>query len=87
MNKGKFIQLDYDLNEVHESKIDNQIFVKGSKWADVKEKDFKRKVLKFREKNSLPKEWAKNLSSILKQSHSQKSIEKIYHGVFGDTLE
>ena len=87
MNQGKFIKLDYDLNEVHESKIDNNIFVQGAKWAEVKEKDFKRKILKFRQKNDLPQEWAKNLSSILKQSHSQKSIENIYHSVFGEILE
>ncbi len=86
MNKGKYIQLDYDLNEIHESKIDNQIFVKGAKWAEVKENDFKRKILKFREKNELPKKWAKDLSSILKKSHSQKSIEEIYTNIFGESL-
>ena len=87
MNKGKFIKLDYDLNEIHPTKIDNNIFMQGSKWADVKESDFKTKVLKFRKKNSVPLDWAKDLSNKLKETHSQKQIEKIYHEVFGEKIK
>ncbi|MAF25524.1 hypothetical protein CL634_08135 [bacterium] len=86
MNKGKYIKLDYDLNEIHPSKVDNHIFMQGAKWAEVKEKDFKQKIIKFREKSKIPIQWAKDLANELKKSHSQTEIEKIYHKIFGDRL-
>ena len=82
----EYIKLDYDLNEIHPSKVDNHIFMQGAKWAEVKEKDFKQKIIKFREKSKIPIQWAKDLANELKKSHSQTEIEKIYHKIFGDRL-
>ena len=36
LDKGKWIKLDYDLVDVDPTKIDNNIFVKGMQWAEVK---------------------------------------------------
>lgn len=86
LSKGNFIKFDYNLQDIHESRIDNEIFIKGSKWAEVKEDDFKRKVKKFREKPNKPQEWAKDLSKSLKNSHSQDAISSNYHEVFGEII-
>ena len=53
LSLGKFLKIDYDLVDIPESKIDNRIFVPNAKWADPYEKDFKRKILKFKKKNDL----------------------------------
>ena len=86
LNKGKWVKFDYSLNDVIEQKIDNQIFVKGSKWADVDEKDFKRKVKKFRSHDQKPKEWAKELSATLKETHSFKSIANQWEALMSEYL-
>ena len=86
LNKGKFIKFNYDLKEVHESKIDNHIFIKDTKWAEVREDDFKSKVRKFREKSDKPKQWAVELGENLRNSHSQSAISDIYEEVFGTIL-
>ena len=78
MNNGKFIQLDYKLANIHDSRIDNNIFISGTKWAEVDEKDFKKKVRKFYQASALPKEWAVKLSKTLKEKYSQKSINEHY---------
>lgn len=86
LNRGKWISLDFDLKEVADSKIDDQIFIKGSKWAEVREDDFKRKLRNFYKKPGLPKEWAKNLSGNLKKEYSIESIKNHYHEAIGDHL-
>lgn len=78
LNYGKWIKLDYELQPVHATKIDNAIFVENSKWAEVNEKDFKRKLKKFRENSHKPKEWAAELSQTLKKSHAFSGIAGIW---------
>ena len=82
LKKGKFISLAYDLCEIHESKRDNAIFIPGTKWAEVREEDFKKRIIKFRKSNKLPKEWAAELSAKLLKSHSFKAISEIYDSAF-----
>ncbi len=45
LNQGNWVKFEYDLKEIPDSKKDGQIFVPGSKWAEVREQDFKRKFL------------------------------------------
>ncbi|MDB4337456.1 glycosyltransferase [bacterium] len=81
MNKGKFLSVNYKLQEIHESRIDNQIFIKGSRWAEPSEDHFKSRLSKFYEKPNAPKEWAESLSKTLKETHSITSIMKCYSAV------
>jgi hypothetical protein len=83
---GKWIKLDYKLQEIPENKVDGSIFIKGAKWAEVDEKDFKKKLKKFRNNNQKPLEWARDISSTLKDSHSFSSISKIWQGVIQERL-
>ena len=76
MQYGKFIQLDYELTEIPKEMVDNQIFMQGSKWAQVKESDFKKKVKKFRNSYKVPEDWANSLGRIIREKFSQKVIEQ-----------
>ena len=87
LNQGNWIKFEYDLKEIPDSKKDGQIFVPGSKWAEVREQDFKKKVSKFRNHSAKPKEWAAELREKLIKSHSQEAISRRYHKVFGDLLQ
>ena len=78
LNTGKWISFDYDLVDVPPMKIDDQVFLKSSRWAEVKEEDFKRKVKKFRDKHQVPTKWAEDMSVILKETHSFSSVAKIW---------
>jgi len=78
MSKGKFISVDYKLDPVHPSRIDNQIFMQNSKWANPNEEDFKKKITKFRTANAIPKEWAQALSTKILEDYSFDSVSKIY---------
>ena len=79
LNKGKFVKLNYKMQPIHESRVDNSIFINGACWAEVSEEDFKKKVSKFRKANSIPKEWAKELSSTIREEYSQDAISEKYN--------
>ena len=78
LNHGKYINVSYNLKEIHSSRVDGKIFIPGAKWAEVIEDDFKKKVLKFRNSFSTPKEWAEELSIIIKEKCSSSAVFKAY---------
>ena len=75
MQYGKFVALDYDLVTIPGEMADNQIFMQGSKWAQVSESDFKRKEKKFRSSSKVPKDWAISLGKIIREKFSQEAVE------------
>jgi len=78
LSHGKFIQISYALKQVHQTRVDKKIFMPHAKWAEASEDDFKKKVLKFRNGHAVPKEWALELSSVIKEKYSSKTIESHY---------
>lgn len=86
LKHGKYINLAYNISNVHHSRIDGAIFVQNSKWAEVKEDDFKSKVKKFREAPSIPKDWATELASVLREKYSPTAVENYYDNLFKDIL-
>lgn len=82
LNLGKYIDVSYTLSDIPKQRIDNKIFVAGSKWAIPTEGNAKFRITKFREKPEVPTQWAKELSVILKEKYSHKSICELYNKVF-----
>ncbi|MAH42752.1 hypothetical protein CL614_03440 [archaeon] len=83
LSLGKFIPLDYSLQEIDKSRVDNEIFVLGAKWAEPIEDDVKKKVKKFRSSWIKPTEWAKELQPKIIENYSQGAINKSYSHVLG----
>jgi glycosyltransferase involved in cell wall biosynthesis len=44
LEKGKYLDVDYNLSKIDKSRIDGRIFTEDTRWANVNEKDFKRKM-------------------------------------------
>jgi glycosyltransferase involved in cell wall biosynthesis len=86
LESGKYISVSYNLREIHGSRVDDRIFVRGSKWAEVVEEDFKKKVVKFKNNTSIPQQWAKELSTSIKQKYSSEAIRKLYDDVCDEVL-
>lgn len=86
MNQGKFIKFEYDLNTIHDSRVDDKIWIRGSKWAEVREADFKRKLRKFYNSSLAPKQWADELAKKLRVTHSPAAIDEIYENNLGRIL-
>jgi len=86
LNRGKFISIDYKIDNVHSSRVDNEIFVKNSKWANPLGDDFKKKITKFRNAHSTPKDWAIDLSKKIIENYSFQEISKNYSEVLREIL-
>jgi len=86
MNEGKFIGVDYKLANVHDSKLDGRIFIKGQKWAEVQEDDFKRKVTKFKSSPTLPREWSVALGEKLRNKFNIEEIKRQYDSVLSEHI-
>lgn len=78
LNQGKFINVFYQLGEIHQARVDNKIFMKNSRWANPSEVDFKQKALKFRNSSSIPKQWAVELQQKIKNQYNFANICKMY---------
>ncbi len=81
LSRGKFIEIDHDVKKIHASRADNKLFMPEAKWAEANEDDFKKKIVKFKNSQAKPKEWAKELELIIKENYSQESIFKYYDKV------
>jgi glycosyltransferase involved in cell wall biosynthesis len=86
LGHGKYVSLDYRLEEIHHTRIDNQIFMNGMKWANPLEEDFKRKVTKFRASPTPPQEWAAELAKKIQPLYNFQSISKQYDDLLGSVI-
>jgi glycosyltransferase involved in cell wall biosynthesis len=81
---GRFIPINYNLQNIHSSKIDDRIFIEGQKWAEPSESDFKKKVKKFKERSQIPKQWAEDLGKKIRSSFCSSEIMKRYDEVINE---
>lgn len=86
LSHGKFINISYNLKEVHPSRVDGRIFLQNMKWAEIIEEDAKKKILKFRSASSTPKDWAIELQSVIKQKYSSTAVGLAYDEITKDIL-
>lgn len=83
---GKFIKVDFELKQIHKSRVDKTIFMPDARWADVVEIDAKKKMQKFREKPDVPTQWAQELKYKIRENFSFKAISNSYDA-FWDQLK
>ena len=78
LSKGKYISVPTKVEQIHPSRIDNQIFMQNAKWANVIENEAKQRFRKFYESPQKPLEWASQLQKIIKKDYSIQKIMEIY---------
>lgn len=78
LEEGKFLGIDYRLEEINESRIDGRIFIKGSRWAKVDENDFKSKLRDMKENYSKHKKNALEMQNNIHKNFSKEKIKEIY---------
>ena len=84
---GRYIPVKYNLVNLPNSRIDNNIFIPNAKWAEPDENDAKARLKKFRKSDSIPKKWAAELKEKLVKKYRQSDIEKIYDSHLGIYFE
>jgi len=78
LNIGKFIQIDYKLQQIHQTRIDGKLFMPNAKWAQASEEDFKKRIKKFVQSPQIPKEWAMQLGEKIREQYNIDAIKTQY---------
>ena len=86
LNLQKWLKIDYKLQEIPDQRCDQNIFMKGARWAEPDEESFKSIVQKFRKKPEKPQQWATELGKNVRDKFSQESICKQYDAAIGSFL-
>jgi glycosyltransferase involved in cell wall biosynthesis len=87
LNHGKFIKVDRVLKEIHETRVDNTIFMPGAKWAEPSEADAKRRLRRLKDSYETPKEWARELQKEIRNRYNFKTISGLYDQALGELLK
>ncbi len=86
MGLGKHISIQHSLVEIPQERVDGSIFIKGSKWAQANEADFKKKVRKFYASYETPRKWAIDLGKTVREKFSFDAIAAQYDKELGDLV-
>lgn len=86
LDHGKWIKVDYRLAPIHESRVENKIFMQGVKWAHPEEDDAKMKMQKFSQSPEVPQAWAKELAVTLQEQYNFEAISARYSEVLKDII-
>jgi glycosyltransferase involved in cell wall biosynthesis len=86
MKNGKYVGVDYDLINVPQQKVDNEIFVQGTKWASPREEDAKKRMRKFVDSQAVPRQWASELGKKIREKYSFEAVAALYDKELGDLL-
>lgn len=87
LKKDLFGSVDYTLEEISESRIDNRIFEKGFMWAEPKEESFKSEIRKVYTEYDLAKKKAGTLKTHVWFNFNSKKIKSSYDKVFNGLME
>jgi glycosyltransferase involved in cell wall biosynthesis len=86
LNTIRFSGFDYDIIDVHPSRIDDNVFISGCRWAHPKEKDTKKRLKKIKESYKVPVDWANSGAETLKRKLNPEKVFEIYDKVLQDIL-
>lgn len=84
--QGEYIGIDYTLDKIHPSGVDNFIFMKDARWANPSKEDFRKKIRFFYEQPEKVMERAAELRNILLVSHSPRAIHEKYSKALQDII-
>ncbi len=86
MKKDAYLKVKYNLEEVADSRVDANLFMKGAKWAEFTERSAVENLKNFYKYPGIyQKKALKHQESIL-ESHRFRAIANTYNGVFGEVL-
>jgi glycosyltransferase involved in cell wall biosynthesis len=81
-----YLKLKYSLTPVSKSRIDNNIFVDGAKWADPEIKSAVENLTKFRKYPSTYEKRAKEAAKKIRSNYSHVFISDLYEKELGEIL-
>jgi glycosyltransferase involved in cell wall biosynthesis len=86
LNRDNFYPVDYELVDIPDEKIDNRIFMQGTRWADPKEESFIDQVNKVYHFYDEAKENSKKMKKEIVLNFNAAAINKKYDKVLKEVF-
>jgi glycosyltransferase involved in cell wall biosynthesis len=77
-----YAKLAYKLKEISDDRVDGRIFMKGTRWAEIEEKDFKEKILDLVDNYDMHQERANSLKEYVVNNFDKNAVIKSYTSFF-----
>ena len=87
LQRENFGNVDYDLVEISESKVDGRIFQKGFRWANPLENSFKNEVRKVHSDYETAKNKAKTMKKHIQFNFNSDVVKRKYDELFARVVE
>jgi glycosyltransferase involved in cell wall biosynthesis len=87
LQRENFGNVDYDLVEISDSKVDGRIFQKGFRWANPLENSFKNEVRKVRSDYETAKNKAKTMKKHIQFNFNSDVVKRKYDELFARVVE
>jgi len=86
MKRDLYLRVKYDLQEVSQTRVDPNLFMKSAKWAEFREKSAVENLNNFYRYPNVYQKKAKELQESILETHNFESIAKNYSKTFGERL-
>ena len=81
-----YLKVKYNLEEVGDSRVDDNLFMKGAKWAEFTQKSAVENLEKFYKYPKIYQRKAKKHQASILETHSFRTIASTYTRAFGEVL-
>ena len=82
LEEENICSLNYKLQDIPKNRIDERIFMKGSKWAEVDGEDFKNKIVDVYENYSVYRKKAQRMQQNIRNNFSREAVFEKYDQFF-----
>ena len=82
LEEANICPVDYNLNTIPDRRVDGRIFIKGSKWAEISEDDFKNKIKQVYENYNQYKKKAQRMQQKIRSNFSREAVFVKYDEFF-----
>ena len=76
LDLGNWIRVKHSLKTIPKHRVDANIFVEGARWAEPDAEDAKKKMKKIFSSPALPKQWAQELGSKIRERYSYDACRR-----------
>lgn len=87
LETGSFLPVEYDMKDIHKSKVDNRIFYEGFRWAEPRKESFITQVDRLMKNHEVLKKNAEKYSEIVSEKYHKTQIKKMYDKILIEVLK
>lgn len=87
LETGSFLPVEYDMKDIHKSKVDNRIFYEGFRWAEPRKESFMTQVDRFMKNHEVLKKNSLKYAKTVSEKYHKEQVKKLYDKILTEVLK